>query len=821
MAASTYFDQVQQLYIAYFGRPADPVGLTFWATQVDAANGNLASMIAGFASSSESNALYAGVSTTQKITGIYVNLFNRQPEPAGLAFWVAQIESGALTQAQAAFQIQSSAGPGDALAVVNKLAIAKSFTAQLDTPAEISGYSGVTAAATARTFLASVDATPASVNTATANLGTSVATASGTTVPTPVTPVPVNTTQTLTTGIDTLTGSDQNDTFIATLDTSTPALGTFNKADSLNGGLGTDILSLSVTGAAVAFWPAATLTNIEQLLIRDQHKSGDSSIYDLGGINGLSTVTSNVSTGAVTFNNVQTGATVALLGDKATTLGAVNFSMTKTTGDISLLLDRGVTTTAIRSETSEATTVTLTSSGAANKVSLIDLGKTNTISKLLINASTDLTTVLSADDYASTATLTLTGTGKVDLGTTLGFSGSAVDASANSGGLTIALDANTLSRFIGSSGNDRLIVTGTATKGTTIDAGDGIDTLSVGSIQAGNGSVFRNFEVLDLTGGRNVANGGLLDASQLKSVITGIQLGGDTVNDFTIGSLGIPQTGFNVNVTGDVNSHSTTLNFNQPGNADVLNYTFNGVSTGAANAGTVSTAGIEIININSGGSATANVLSIVDNDLQSLVITGNHSLNVAISGQSGLSVSQLTSINGSAATGDLTLAIASASANKGQAAITIQSGSGNDTLTVVTSSVPNSFGSTISTGTGKDTIVLSGATAQDTTAVQFTTITDFAAGDQLSLGSNLNNVDFVSARFVPVAPADLGAALTQALSGVATNKAVWFTFDNDTYIAHSADAITGFSTGDVVIKLTGTTVDPSTFTTAGVNLVFG
>lgn len=42
MAAATYFNQIQQLYIAYFGRPADPVGLTFWATQVDAANGSVA-----------------------------------------------------------------------------------------------------------------------------------------------------------------------------------------------------------------------------------------------------------------------------------------------------------------------------------------------------------------------------------------------------------------------------------------------------------------------------------------------------------------------------------------------------------------------------------------------------------------------------------------------------------------------------------------------------------------------------------------------------------------------------------------------------------
>ena len=37
MAASTYFAQVQQLYIAYFGRPADPIGQAYWAANIDAA----------------------------------------------------------------------------------------------------------------------------------------------------------------------------------------------------------------------------------------------------------------------------------------------------------------------------------------------------------------------------------------------------------------------------------------------------------------------------------------------------------------------------------------------------------------------------------------------------------------------------------------------------------------------------------------------------------------------------------------------------------------------------------------------------------------
>lgn len=57
MAASTYFNQVQQLYIAYFGRPADPVGLNYWAASIDAAGGNFDSVVSGFSSSLESKAL--------------------------------------------------------------------------------------------------------------------------------------------------------------------------------------------------------------------------------------------------------------------------------------------------------------------------------------------------------------------------------------------------------------------------------------------------------------------------------------------------------------------------------------------------------------------------------------------------------------------------------------------------------------------------------------------------------------------------------------------------------------------------------------------
>jgi Ca2+-binding RTX toxin-like protein len=188
MAASTYLDQVQQLYIAYFGRPADPVGQRYWAQVIDDAGGSIASVLAGFSASNESQALYGASSTAQKVAAIYSNVFNRAPEAAGLAYWVSQIDSGKVTQAQAAYAIQQAAGAGDASTVNNKLIAANVFTANIDTTAEITGYSGSTSATVARAFLNKVDATYASIASVATYAVTDVAQATGT-APVAVAPV--------------------------------------------------------------------------------------------------------------------------------------------------------------------------------------------------------------------------------------------------------------------------------------------------------------------------------------------------------------------------------------------------------------------------------------------------------------------------------------------------------------------------------------------------------------------------------------------------------------------------------------------------------
>jgi len=175
--AVDYSDAVQQLYVAYFGRPADSgalanfsAALKSYAAPTDLQSLNTAynssvqvrSLIDAFGTSNESKALYTG-DTTAFVNAIYLNVLNRAPAAGGLQFWVNSIDNGGLTRGNAALSIMAGAlandspqGLLDAALVNNKIRAASNFTFAIDTAAEISGYSGNSAAATARSLLATV-----------------------------------------------------------------------------------------------------------------------------------------------------------------------------------------------------------------------------------------------------------------------------------------------------------------------------------------------------------------------------------------------------------------------------------------------------------------------------------------------------------------------------------------------------------------------------------------------------------------------------------------------------------------------------------------
>ncbi|HEY8023350.1 MAG TPA: DUF4214 domain-containing protein, partial [Burkholderiaceae bacterium] len=229
--SASYSTLVQELYVTYFGRPADYYGLQNFEAALFAANApttiagleaaystNAAvkTLIDSFGTSAESAALYGSGSTESFVTAIFENLLNRAPAVAGLEFWVNAINSGSVTKGDAALAIAAGAqsnttpqGQTDATTIANKLAVASQFTSDLGASAlDIVAYSGSDAAAAARALIAGVGS------------GTDPATY-GATVQGAITTIVdghVNHTYTLTTGVDTIVGGPGNNVINAILD---------------------------------------------------------------------------------------------------------------------------------------------------------------------------------------------------------------------------------------------------------------------------------------------------------------------------------------------------------------------------------------------------------------------------------------------------------------------------------------------------------------------------------------------------------------------------------------------------------------------------
>jgi hypothetical protein len=178
--ATTYYNQIQQLYVAYFNRPADPDGLAYWETVVEnskaGADAALKAITAQFAKEPEYTKAFANMSNGEIVDKIYLNMFGRAADADGKAYWVGLLDSKKVTIDRAVADIAAAAKNQDLVTINNKVAASVAFTAALDTQAEKDGYKGDAAAAIAKTFLAGItDAASFAAATAPATLNATVA----------------------------------------------------------------------------------------------------------------------------------------------------------------------------------------------------------------------------------------------------------------------------------------------------------------------------------------------------------------------------------------------------------------------------------------------------------------------------------------------------------------------------------------------------------------------------------------------------------------------------------------------------------------------
>lgn len=158
MATQETLNQVQQLYVAYYGRPADAEGLAFWADALEANNGDTSVIINDFGNSAEFEARFGEMSNEELVNNLYQQLFGRDADDEGLAFYTGHLESGDLSLAEIASEIAGGAqdnedGDNDLTTLNNKVAAANLYT-----NAAGDKHSGTQADNYAAEWLATIDA---------------------------------------------------------------------------------------------------------------------------------------------------------------------------------------------------------------------------------------------------------------------------------------------------------------------------------------------------------------------------------------------------------------------------------------------------------------------------------------------------------------------------------------------------------------------------------------------------------------------------------------------------------------------------------------
>jgi hypothetical protein len=710
--------EVQKLYISYFGRPADETGLVFYGDSLDGLTGAalttaIEAIATGFGTSAEAAAIVA-LSTANYISAVYLQAFGRAYDATtDGTFWTDAITAGTTTKEKAMVEILNGASGDDSTAVANKLEVAQTFSA-----AVLAGgkdYAGTAAAAAAKAVLDGVTAVPAtktSGNTAATDASDALSVASA----------GVGTTFVLTTASDNITGTAQDDTFIAGVDGDTAANNTLSAIDAITGGAGKDKINIVFdTDANAVVTPTFTNSGIEEWNIRNV--SGQTVTLSGSAISDEETLNSNLSTSIVAFTNVADSTLVKVTGDGSVTNAAssATFVAAATTGK--LTIDGGATAGNIAMNGAGLTSLTVNSTGAANVVGGISSTGANIITTT-VNAAVALTTTgLTVGTSASTQSLVVSGvavdkvatatageTAAVVLGT-LDNDFASVDASGLTlGGVFASLNTGVASTFVGGLGNDTIVTTNNLQTGT-IAAGAGTDTLILGNSAhistTLEGAVYTGFETLS-------ANGQDLDMDLFTgSTITSVTIGGtgSAITDMTVAQGGAVTFAGAVGTTTLGIKDATTVGTN---NTLAITVTDGDTTTSEAGmaTGVLTIAGVETINITATDDLVVTDMSAVTG-MSSLTVTGVGNASVITT---AMALESNTAISFSGLSGANTFNAAAATGN----AFAFTGGSGVD---AVTDNVVN--GNVITTGAGNDTLTLTAKT----TGTGTTTVNNGAGAD--------------------------------------------------------------------------------------------
>ena len=619
------------------------------------------------------------------------------------------------------------------------------------------------------------------------------------------------------TGNSTVTASGNTDVALTVAGAAT-AIVNGGKAVSVTAGTGaTSVTGDSLTSVTIKGGGAATIDNTAADTIHTSAKGTTLTSVVLDGVDGNSTIKGE-------------GLTDVTVKGASSASRIVTITNAKEDHSLTVHVDgTGYQTNGTEAQTvivdANATSMTVEASGEKSSLSL---SGSNALENLTITGDAalklkaDVLAALKAiNGSAANGALTLGALNKATVDVQTGSGNDSftikatdkvtVDAGAGNDVVTLGAAIAAGSSIDLGAGDDTLlsvsgsVAASTKDATTVIDGGDGFDSVSASLINAGNEAQFHNFEALDLTANVTEFDFALLT----NSAIEALTLSGNNA----AASIKNVAAGVDLRVSGD-NDNMTTIIVKDAasGDADAFSVTLNETADAVATA-KLTVNGIENLTVEATGAGDGdNTLQVTDNALQTLTISGSQDLSLAFIGTNGTNGADGGAVNlidGSAATGDLTINTASVTADD-KLGLTVKTGSGDDTITLagkatvdagagddtITSSAK---GGTFAGGDGKDTFDVSLAKGSD----NMVTITDFVAGtDKLTF---VNQGDETFAKANVSSAQSLEAALDAAAAGNGSvNGALsWFQYGGNTYIVQDLSSQSDFQSGDIVVKLVG------------------
>ncbi len=561
---------------------------------------------------------------------------------------------------------------------------------------------------------------------------------------------------TLTTGVDSFTGSANADTFNAVFSDTAATSDTLTTSDALNGGAGNDTLSVTVTGTnAAVSMPAANISSIETINVRAlQTTAATVTTVAASTYTGVTAVNSDRATSAVTITGLPTGASTGVIGNNNATYGALVAGWsTSATGAATLNVSGATIGTSAITLTGAALTSTVVNStgSAVNEIGAVATPATST--SLTINAAAGLSGSFTTG--AETA-ITLTGAAATGVALTTANNGvqaavvigtpvatvKTVDASAmTAGGVGMTVVA-AMTSFKGGQGTDKVTTAAiTSTTASIIDAGAGTDTLVVAATvdvdTAAEAAKYANFENLDV--GAQTADLALFT----KSTITNVKVGGNA----TLNNLSAAQAA-NIDVYATASGTYAIANASDVGQIDTLklNVSDNITASNTITLGNITASGVENITVNA-----------VD--------------KVTISSLTGAAAATAFTFTGGAATSVTTGALAI-----------------NSNTAVDASALTGTFTFTAAAGTGNGLRITGSATKTDT-------ITGSAQSDFITGGSAADNLKGLSSADVIVG----GAGADTITGGIGADKMTGGAA-SDTFIVRPGDSYAYATTGTAGVE---------------------